>query len=115
MAGTITNFLTKIVCHDNGICELFLPNGDCVARGSSSHCWDEREHWEEVLRMEPPKKGPKKCMKCERYILSTTLGSMEAPIWHCQYGFTPSTSCQDMAEYNDQCKKRQAPRQLELF
>lgn len=118
MSATITHFLTKIICHDNGICELLLPNGDCVARGSSSHCWNERDHWEEVLKMEqqtPPKKGPKRCMKCERYILSTTLGSMEVPIWHCQYGLTPSTSCQEEGECIDRCKKRQAPKQLELF
>lgn len=33
--------------------ELLLPDGQCVASGSLEHCWDEREHWEDVLKAKP--------------------------------------------------------------
>ena len=51
----MTKFKTKIVQrsevgHDYH--ELLLPNGECVASGSLTHCWDERERWEEVLKMD---------------------------------------------------------------
>lgn len=67
MDGMTSKFKTKIVQRfDNGFeyFELLLPDGRSVASGSLSHCWDEREHWEEVLKSEqkPPRKA--KCRQC---------------------------------------------------
>ena len=48
----MSKFITKIVYHDNGTCDLLLPNGECVAHGTGAHCWDERDKWEEKLRQQ---------------------------------------------------------------
>lgn len=45
-----SKFKTKIKVFDDGYAELYLPNGDRVASGSSEHCWDERMRWEEALK-----------------------------------------------------------------
>ena len=48
----MTKFKTKIVqrfVNGHEFHELLLPDGRCVASGSLSHCWDERDRWEEVL------------------------------------------------------------------
>ena len=53
----MTKFKTKIVqrfVNGHEFHELLLPDGQCVASGSLSHCWDERERWEEVLKMDAP-------------------------------------------------------------
>lgn len=42
-------FKTKIKVTDDGTHYLYLPSGECVASGSMSHVWDEREKWEDVL------------------------------------------------------------------
>ena len=50
----MTKFKTKIVqrfVNGHEYHELLLPDGRCVASGSLSHCWDEREQWEEVLKI----------------------------------------------------------------
>ena len=55
----MTKFKTKIVqrfVNGHEFHELLLPDGRCVASGSLSHCWDEREQWEEVLNMECQRK-----------------------------------------------------------
>ena len=51
----MTKFKTKIVqrfVNGHEFHELLLPDGQRVASGSLSHCWDEREQWERVLNME---------------------------------------------------------------
>lgn len=72
-----------------------------MASGSLSHCWDERERWEEKLEV----RASRQCQRCKHWELSKTLGSPDVPEWHCRQGFTPSEDCQDMAEYNDRCKR----------
>lgn len=111
----MTKFNTKIVqrfVNGHEFYELLLPNGRCVASGSISHCWDERERWEEVL-----KNVSCMCRECKHWIFSTTLGSPDAPEWHCRHGFKPSNDCQDLAEYNVKCKRdyyRHHPEELQL-
>ena len=59
----------------------------------------------------------KKCQQCKRWMFSTTIGSPDVPEWHCRYGFTPSSDCQEMARYNDECKRKyykQHPEELQL-
>ena len=51
----MTQFKTKIVQRFKDgfeFFELLLPDGRRVASGSLSHCWDEREQWEESLKAE---------------------------------------------------------------
>lgn len=43
-----------------------------------------------------------KCKKCKFYIFDITLGSLDKPVWHCRYGFTPTKDCKKMGEYNDE-------------
>lgn len=50
----MSKFKTKIVQRFvNGyeFHELLLPDGRRVASGSLSHCWNERERWEEKLEI----------------------------------------------------------------
>lgn len=116
MTDNGSKFKTKIVQRIvNGFefHELLLPDGRSVASGTLSHCWNERERWEEVLEM----KAPNRCKMCKRWIFSKTLGSPDIPEWHCRYGFTPSEDCQKMADYNDECKikyYREHPKELQL-
>ena len=112
----MTKFKTKIVQRIvNGIefFELLLPDGRAVASGSLSHCWDEREQWERALKMS----GPQRCQQCKQWIFSETIGSPDTPEWHCRHGFTPTPDCQEMADYNDECKRkyyREHPEELQL-
>ena len=112
----MTKFKTKIVqrfMNGHEFYELLLPNGLCVASGSLSHCWDERERWEEVLKMD----APHRCRECKHWEFSTTLGSPDVPEWHCRHGFKPSADCQDEAEYNEKCQRdyyRRHPEELQL-
>ena len=111
-----SKFKTKIVQRFvNGyeFHELLLPNGQRVAFGSLSHCWDERERWEQKLRV----RAARRCRECEHFELSKTLGSPDVPEWHCRFGFTPSDDCQDMAEYNMKQRReyyRRHPEELQL-
>ena len=43
-----------------------------------------------------------KCKKCKFYIHTITLESLDKPVWHCRYGFTPTKDCKRMGEYNDE-------------
>lgn len=112
----MTKFKTKIVQRFvNGyeFYELLLPNGQSVASGSLSHCWDERERWERALEV----RGQKKCKGCKCWVYSETLGSPDVPEWHCCHGFTPSSDCQEMARYNEECTReyyRKHPDRLQL-
>jgi hypothetical protein len=93
--------------------ELLLPDGRRVASGSLSHCWNERERWEDALDV----RVKSKCKQCKRWIFSTTIGSPDTPEWHCRHGFTPSDDCQKMADYNDDCQRqyyRKHPEELQL-
>ena len=49
MAGRILKFKTKLVIHDDGTYDLYLPNGQLVARGSRKFVSEERDRWEDVL------------------------------------------------------------------
>ena len=120
MAGNIINNLTELHYNDDGTCELYLAQtGECVYRGKHGrHVFSMRDDTENALeagKQIPPRKGPKSCMNCWRYIMTTTLGSMDAPVWHCRHGFAPSADCQNMAEYNENIVRKEPPRQLELF
>ena len=112
----MTKFKTKIVQRFVGgheFYELLLPNGHHVASGSLSHCWDERERWEEKLKV----RAARKCRECKQWIFSTTIGSPDTPEWHCRHGFMPSEDCQDMAADNDKCRQeyyRKHPEELQL-
>ena len=112
----MTKFKTKIVQRFVGgheFHELLLPDGQCVASGSLSHCWDERERWEEVLKTDTTSR----CRECKHWMFSTTIGSPNVPEWHCRYGFSPSKDCQNMAEYNMECQceyYRKHPEELQL-
>lgn len=112
----MTKFKTKIVqrfVNGHEFHELLLPDGQCVASGSLIHCWDEREQWEEVLKMD----APHRCRECKCWEFTKTIGSPDVPEWHCRYGFTPSAGCQDMAEYNAKCRRdyyRRHPEELQL-
>ena len=44
----------------------------------------------------------KKCKKCKFYIYSITLGSLDKPVWHCRYGFSPTKDCKRLGEYNEE-------------
>lgn len=47
-----SKFKTKIRQQgDSDIYDLLLPDGRRVACGSLSHCWNERDRWEEALRV----------------------------------------------------------------
>lgn len=111
-------FRTKIVQRFvNGIefHELLLPNGKRVATGSLSHCWSERERWEKKLDIQS--KAPRKCQRCKHWELTRTLGSMDAPVWHCRDGFSPSDSCQEAADRNRECTRKyynEHPDELQL-
>ena len=112
----MTQFKTKIVQRFKDgfeFFELLLPDGRRVASGSLSHCWDERERWEDKLEV----RAARRCRECKHFELSTTLGSPDTPEWHCRHGFTPSADCQDMAEYNQECQRdyyRRHPEELQL-
>ena len=43
-----------------------------------------------------------KCKNCQFYVNTITLGSLDKPVWHCRYGFTPTKDCKKMGEYNDE-------------
>ena len=61
----MSKFKTKIVQRIiNGyeFHELLLPDGRRVASGSLSHCWNERERWEEKLEI----RAASKCKRCKR-------------------------------------------------
>ena len=111
-----SKFKTKIVQRFvNGyeFYELLLPDGRSVASGSRSHCWDERERWEKKLEV----RAARKCRECKHWIFSTTIGSLKVPEWHCRHGFTPSSDCQDEAEYSVKCQRdyyRRHPEALQL-
>ena len=112
----MTKFKTKIVQRfANGyeFHELLLPNGRSVASGSLSHCWDERERWEKKLEV----RAASKCKQCKCWVFTKTLGSPDAPEWHCRHGFTPSSDCQEMARYNEEGIRkyyRRHPEELQL-
>lgn len=111
-----SKFKTKIVQRFvNGyeFYDLLLSDGRRVASGSLSHCWNERERWEKALDV----RAASKCKRCKCWILSTTIGSPDVPEWHCRQGFTPSNDCQQIAEYNEDCKRqyyREHPKELQL-
>ena len=112
----MTKFKTKIVQRCVGgyeFYELLLPNGKSVASGSLSHCWNERERWEQKLEV----RAARQCRECKHWELSSTIGSPDVTIWHCRHGFTPSEDCQEMAGYNEECKRKyylEHPEELQL-
>lgn len=113
---TKSKFKTKIVQRFVGgyeFYELLIPNGKSVASGSLSHCWDERERWEEKLT----KIASRRCQHCKQWEYTKTIGSPDTPVWHCRHGFTPSGECQDEAAYNDKLRQeyyRKHPEELQL-
>lgn len=51
-----------------------------------------------------------KCKDCQFYIYSITLGSLDKPVWHCRFGFSPSKDCKALGEYNMEIiNKRHSP------
>lgn len=48
----------------------------------------------------------KKCLSCAHWVLTKTLASQDKPEWHCRFGFTPSSECQENAAYNCECMER---------
>lgn len=58
-----------------------------------------------------------KCKECPHWEYTKTIGSPDVPEWHCRFGFSPSDSCQEMAEYNIKCKRewyKKHPEELQL-
>jgi len=113
----MTKFKTKIVqrfVNGHEFYELLLPNGKSVTSGSLSHCWDERKRWERALEI----RGQWKCKRCKCWVYTETLGSPDVPEWHCRHGFTPSSDCQEMARYNEECTReyyRKHPDELQMI
>ena len=94
-----TKWLTKLFIHDDGMQDLIIEKTGEVVMSSRNgeRIWDERMKLERKLR------EPKQCQQCDTFMYSETLGSPDADVWHCRYGFSPSKDCQEMAEYNRRC------------
>lgn len=43
---------------------------------------------------------------CKEWVFTKTLGSPDTPVWHCRQGFEPSKDCQQMAEYNNDIRRK---------
>lgn len=60
----------------------------------------------EALLKEQSSRPKGKCQHCQYLKFSETLGSPDKPVWHCRDGFSPSSTCQEEAIYNDECMEK---------
>lgn len=57
------------------------------------------------------------CNYCKFWKFSRTLGSLDVPVWHCRFGFSPSEDCLASAYYNVKCINdyfKKHPNELQL-
>lgn len=106
-------WLKKIFIHDDGMQDLIIEKtGEVVmSTKNGERIWDER------MKIERKLQEPKQCQQCSTFEYSRTLGSPDADVWHCRYGFSPSKSCHDLAEYNKRISRkyyREHPEELQM-